>query len=55
MKGYYDDGLNNQLCARIFFTTAISICGNGILENLENCDDGNTKSRDGCSELCMIE
>ncbi len=30
-------------------------CGNGILETGEQCDDGNTKNRDGCSKVCTIE
>lgn len=32
-----------------------SICGNSILESLEQCDDGNTISGDGCSSICKIE
>ncbi|MCX6750789.1 MAG: DUF4215 domain-containing protein [Candidatus Pacearchaeota archaeon] len=30
-------------------------CGNGIKEGLEQCDDGNTLSGDGCSSNCKIE
>lgn len=30
-------------------------CGNGIVEGGEQCDDGNTKARDGCSKLCTVE
>lgn len=32
-----------------------STCGNGILEGLEQCDDGNNVSGDGCSASCQIE
>ncbi|HRY77073.1 MAG TPA: DUF4215 domain-containing protein, partial [Candidatus Paceibacterota bacterium] len=32
-----------------------AICGNGIIESPEACDDGNTLSEDGCSNLCAIE
>jgi fibro-slime domain-containing protein len=32
-----------------------SSCGNGILEGSEGCDDGNTKSGDGCTSACVIE
>lgn len=32
-----------------------SVCGNGILESGEQCDDGNTISGDGCSATCDIE
>lgn len=30
-------------------------CGNGILDGSEACDDGNTRSGDGCSSACLIE
>jgi fibro-slime domain-containing protein len=31
------------------------ICGDGILQSPEQCDDGNTISGDGCSSTCMVE
>ena len=31
------------------------ICGDGIKVGSEGCDDGNTKSGDGCSSTCQIE
>jgi cysteine-rich repeat protein len=31
------------------------VCGNGILEEGEECDDGNTLPGDGCCDLCEIE
>ncbi|PRW20453.1 concanavalin A-like lectin glucanase [Chlorella sorokiniana] len=31
----------------------LSVCGNGVLEGLEECDDGNTSDGDGCSAACM--
>ncbi|MDF2379574.1 MAG: myxococcus cysteine-rich repeat containing protein [Candidatus Gracilibacteria bacterium] len=31
------------------------VCGNGILEAGEQCDDGNSLSGDSCSTLCSIE
>ncbi len=30
-------------------------CGNGVLETGEECDDGNSISGDGCSDLCVFE
>ena len=32
-----------------------SVCGNGIIEAGEECDDADTKSGDGCSASCQIE
>ncbi|MDH5719321.1 MAG: DUF4215 domain-containing protein [Spirochaetia bacterium] len=31
------------------------VCGNSILEGVEECDDGNTSSNDGCSWNCISE
>jgi len=31
------------------------ICGNGIIEPPETCDDANLRNDDGCSTLCQIE
>jgi len=31
------------------------ICGNGIKEKDEECDDGNLMNEDGCSSACLIE
>ena len=35
--------------------TSQTICGNGLIENSESCDDGNTLYNDGCSSTCEIE
>jgi cysteine-rich repeat protein len=35
--------------------TTIAACGNLLLNVGEECDDGNTKSWDGCSSQCKIE
>ena len=31
------------------------LCGNGIVEPPEQCDDGNTANGDGCSSFCTLE
>ncbi len=31
------------------------VCGNGLLDPGENCDDGNSVSGDGCSDTCQVE
>jgi len=36
-------------------STTMTECGNGIEEALEECDDGNTVSGDGCSSECALE
>src|SRR5690625_5007305 len=32
-----------------------ALCGNGVVEEAEECDDGNAVSGDGCSAECRIE
>jgi cysteine-rich repeat protein len=32
----------------------LSICGNGVAEGIEHCDDGNLVSGDGCNSICAI-
>lgn len=32
-----------------------AICGDGVLIAPEECDDGNTRNRDGCSSACRRE
>src|SRR5262245_13369700 len=34
---------------------APAVCGNGVIEPPETCDDGNVVAGDGCSALCQIE
>src|SRR6185437_7311515 len=31
------------------------VCGDGVIEGSEECDDGNTMSGDGCSAICTVE
>lgn len=32
-----------------------TVCGNGVLEAGEDCDDGNLANGDGCSSICQLE
>ena len=34
---------------------SLSVCGNGVLDAGEDCDDGNTVDGDCCSSLCFFE
>jgi cysteine-rich repeat protein len=34
---------------------AQAVCGNGVIEPGEQCDDGNTAPGDGCSATCQLE
>ncbi len=43
--------LNEQL----FCQDGTSICGNGVIEDNEQCDDGNLANSDGCSQYCLFE
>ncbi|MGV8141237.1 MAG: MopE-related protein, partial [Candidatus Woesearchaeota archaeon] len=33
----------------------VIVCGDGLIEGTETCDDGDTSSNDGCSDTCAIE
>ncbi|MBX3271659.1 MAG: hypothetical protein KF729_15440 [Sandaracinaceae bacterium] len=32
-----------------------AVCGDGVRQDGEECDDGNTASGDGCSDACVVE
>lgn len=36
-------------------TIDLSECGNGVIESMEQCDDGNTANGDCCSSSCQLE
>lgn len=39
----------------ITLAASASICGNGVLDVREECDDSNRRSGDGCNERCLLE
>jgi cysteine-rich repeat protein len=51
------DGLYNNagFCTTTQPPGPVHVCGNGVLEAGEECDDGNILSGDGCSAICKIE
>jgi cysteine-rich repeat protein len=46
--------LGANIPAYLLFVTNL-VCGNGTLEGLEECDDGNTVTGDGCDAACQFE
>ncbi|MCY1001153.1 DUF4215 domain-containing protein [Myxococcus sp. MISCRS1] len=51
-SGVCDSGLCNP-----YSNVCISanVCGNGLLDEGEQCDDGDTTANDGCSATCTVE
>jgi cysteine-rich repeat protein len=49
------DGCCPSGCNALNDNNCQAVCGNGILEPGEACDDGNTMSLDGCSSTCQLE
>jgi LPXTG-motif cell wall-anchored protein len=49
------DGVDNNCDGNIDEGGVCYVCGNGIKEGTEACDDDNTASNDGCSSICQIE
>ena len=51
------DTLGRTVSNRIVLACAPNpaVCGNGVTEISEQCDDGNTSGCDGCSDTCRIE
>jgi cysteine-rich repeat protein len=33
----------------------VAVCGNGVIESGENCDDGNLQNGDCCSSICKLD
>ncbi len=55
-KNYY--ARCNSTCTAFDVNDCVNgaiICGNGVVDPLEQCDDGNTTSGDGCSSKCKLE
>ncbi|OJH35513.1 DUF4215 domain-containing protein [Cystobacter ferrugineus] len=48
----YQLTLNNFTTKR---TQCLRLCGNGVIDLGEQCDDGNNTSNDGCSATCLLE
>ncbi|MGY4884829.1 MAG: DUF4215 domain-containing protein [Nanobdellota archaeon] len=44
-----------QTCTSAGQCQTTQVCGNGMKEGTEGCDDGNTMFGDGCSSTCTVE
>ena len=50
-----DDDSCQGLCLASCLCGEEAVCGNGVVENGETCDDGNTIPGDDCDENCQLE
>ncbi len=48
-----DEGTGGDSGSEESGDSPVAACGNGVLEEGESCDDGNTKAGDGCHPLCV--
>lgn len=49
------DGCCPAACNATNDGDCMPVCGNGVMEMGEGCDDGNTMPGDGCDAMCMVE
>lgn len=51
----FPDDLDNERICEIYKGKCGNVCGNGVVEPGEECDDGNLIDHDGCSSACKKE
>lgn len=51
LTGWYVDSVEAYSCS----AELPPVCGDGVLDLLEMCDDGNSVNGDGCSSSCQVE
>ena len=49
------DGLDNDCDGYVDEGVCAAVCGNGLIEPGEECDDGNFVDGDGCSATCVLK
>ncbi len=49
------DGSRNVVSPTTTTTQLLPSCGNGIIDGVDECDDGNLAPGDGCDERCRVE
>ena len=49
--------ISNITCSdpNVTTTTTLAVCGNGVVEGAEECDDGNLAAHDGCGPTCLTD
>jgi len=52
---YDHDSLSCNTLLGCYLMNNSALCGNGVIESGEECDDGNIVNGDGCSSICQIE
>merc|ERR1719272_2381760 len=55
--GFYSDSTNGieQIVVTTLDATPPSLCGDGVVQAGEDCDDGNLLPADGCSPACKTD
>ncbi len=54
-KGEQCEPPGTSTCSSTCKTIVAAVCGNGVREAGEQCDDGNTTNLDGCDRTCKFE
>jgi cysteine-rich repeat protein len=54
-RALYTDAAALRGTFELQVTQQAAVCGNGIVDSGETCDDGDTNDNDGCSATCQIE
>ncbi|KAG5285551.1 hypothetical protein AALO_G00004680 [Alosa alosa] len=49
------DGRLSELSPPLLYSHPQPFCGDGLLQGMERCDDGNLLDGDGCSKKCLME
>ena len=54
---FSDTPVNAPICENTIslqYKSEYPLCGNGVLDPDELCDDGNTENGDGCNSMCNV-
>ena len=51
----FDTSNNESGFSNVVSVVIALVCGDGMVSPEEECDDGNTRPADGCSDTCLVE